>query len=93
MHSCLKVQEILWIIFDSLLNDAPGRESTSAVISLAMTCHTFEDMALDVLWRTQVNLVPLIKCMPKDLWKEVPTSGFSRTLVSFFIKRLVLDLC
>lgn len=81
MHPCLNVQEILWIIFDSLLNDAPSRENTSALISLAITCHTFEHMALDILWRTQRNLVPLIKCMPTDLWTEDPTFGFNRTLV------------
>ncbi|KAF9465182.1 hypothetical protein BDZ94DRAFT_1254739 [Collybia nuda] len=78
MHPCLSVQEILWIIFDSLLNDAPSRENKGTVISLAITCRTFENMALDVLWRTQVNLVPLIKCMPADLWKEDPAYGFDR---------------
>jgi hypothetical protein len=82
MHRCLEIPEILGLIFDSILNDAPSGESRRTVSALAVTCHGFKDIALDALWYTQTSLVPLIKCMPNDLWRECP-AGFDRELVSF----------
>ena len=81
-HRCLEIPEILGLIFDSILNDAPSGESRRTVLALALTCHGFKDTALDVLWYTQTSLVPLIKCMPSDLWRESP-ADFYRDFVSF----------
>jgi len=39
--------------------------------SLARTCHTFYEPALDVLWRTQYNLDALVECMPSVSWEQV----------------------
>ncbi|KAH9949841.1 hypothetical protein B0H21DRAFT_687727 [Amylocystis lapponica] len=44
----------------------------SALAALARTCRAFQDVALDILWRTLPNLAPLIKCFPTDVWKELP---------------------
>jgi len=86
MHRCLTIQEILHMIFHSIYNP-PSREGNHTLIALAVTCQSFQEVALDIIWHTQVTLVPLIKCMPPDLWQEIPKTGFERTLVS---KRSVL---
>lgn len=82
MHHCLEIPEILDLIFDSVLNDAPSGDSRRTMLAVALTCHGFNGVALNVLWHTQTSLVPLIKCMPDDLWRESP-AGFDRDLVSF----------
>ncbi|KAH7917134.1 hypothetical protein BV22DRAFT_1026932, partial [Leucogyrophana mollusca] len=37
--------------------------------SLARTCRTFRDPALDVLWSFLKSFDPLIRCLPQDLWE------------------------
>ncbi|KDQ49973.1 hypothetical protein JAAARDRAFT_74445, partial [Jaapia argillacea MUCL 33604] len=36
--------------------------------SLARTCRSFHEPALDILWKRQYSLKPLWKCLPSDLW-------------------------
>lgn len=60
MHPCLLVDEIARKILDY----APKRDQ----FSLAITCKAFAEPALDTLWHEQRSLVPLIRCMPQDLW-------------------------
>ncbi|KAF7331042.1 hypothetical protein MVEN_02444500 [Mycena venus] len=40
------------------------------LVSLATTSRIFSDPALDLIWREQRSLVPLVKCMPDTLWEE-----------------------
>ncbi|KAJ7137056.1 hypothetical protein C8R44DRAFT_538657, partial [Mycena epipterygia] len=37
------------------------------LVSLARTCQTFRDPALDAVWHTQTSLVPLLKCLPPHI--------------------------
>ncbi|KAH7906963.1 hypothetical protein BJ138DRAFT_1015319 [Hygrophoropsis aurantiaca] len=69
MHPCLKLQEILRIIFEySLLigkagnHDAPN--DTSTLAGIARTCRTFQDPALDVLYANLGSIEPLFFCIP-----------------------------
>lgn len=63
MHQCLSICEVLYSICD--------RTDTKAdALSLAMTCRTFLEPALDALWREIVLFDPLIACLPGDLWRE-----------------------
>ncbi|KAI0740806.1 hypothetical protein C8Q76DRAFT_608362 [Earliella scabrosa] len=39
------------------------------ILALALTCKAFLEPALDQLWRRQLNLVNLIKTLPKDSWE------------------------
>lgn len=69
LHPCLKIPELLAVIFESLyrLNSPDGRASLAR---LARTCRLFHDSALDMLWQTQVTLFPLIKLFPEELRVE-----------------------
>ncbi|KAJ7667079.1 hypothetical protein B0H17DRAFT_1142964 [Mycena rosella] len=42
----------------------------NTLVSLARTSRMFSDPALDIIWREQDSLAPLVKCMPDTLWEE-----------------------
>ncbi|GLB43066.1 hypothetical protein LshimejAT787_1205150 [Lyophyllum shimeji] len=69
MHRCLKVAEILFLIFERLY-DQPA-----TLGALAETCTGFSETALNLLWRALSSLVPLIKVMPEDLWAVEPETS------------------
>ncbi|KAF7360441.1 hypothetical protein MVEN_00774300 [Mycena venus] len=84
MHRCLKVTELLDLIFSYLepfpltlkflashLDDNFERRHTSDLIVLACTCTIFNGPALDIIWRTQTTLQNLLRCMPHDLFTIV----------------------
>ena len=65
MHACLRVHEILANIFAGIITDDPidlfGRGTLG---SLARTCKTFTEPALDALWDTQPGLFQLLANLP-----------------------------
>ncbi|KAF5376500.1 hypothetical protein D9615_008661 [Tricholomella constricta] len=63
MHHCLSIPEIVHLICSEC-------DSLSDLAALARTCRTFSEPAQDGLWYEIGNLIPLIKCMPEDLWKS-----------------------
>jgi hypothetical protein len=63
MHRCLYIQEIISIIFKYL-------DKKRDVVALATTCKTFRDPALQIVWSEIRSLVPLIRCLPSDIWYE-----------------------
>jgi hypothetical protein len=75
MHHCLEITEILYNIFNSFEVFA----SHSNFLSLALVSKAFHEPALDVLWKFQRSLLPLIKTFPADVWEE---EGDPSTLVS-----------
>ena len=81
MHECLEVFDIIKLIFEAVQDD-PSRVASQTLISLAVTCRAFHDVALDTLWFKQTSLVPLLKILPRSFWKENPKTGFYRTFVS-----------
>ncbi|KAG1846077.1 hypothetical protein DFJ58DRAFT_664029 [Suillus subalutaceus] len=40
------------------------------LLALALTCKSFTEPALDLLWRHLGRLEPLIRCLPQSLWKQ-----------------------
>ena len=66
MHSCLNVDEILRLIAEKLIES----ESKATAASLACCCRLVHDPVLDTLWETQSQLIPLLKCLPQEVWKE-----------------------
>ena len=95
MHHTLRISEVLSHIFDyALLTPDDGR--LSALRSLALTCKAFEDPALTILWRNMVSLVPLVKCLPEELWEiEIVNNGDSilvRSLVQHIITGITKKL-
>ncbi|OCH91361.1 hypothetical protein OBBRIDRAFT_526513 [Obba rivulosa] len=66
MHRCLSVAEIVRVITDHLpASDTYGR---AALASLARTCRTLHEPALDALWYHQDDLFNILRCLPSDSW-------------------------
>lgn len=55
MHRCLHILEILEGIFDNVGNTA----TRSTLFNIALTCRVFYEPAIDVLWRSLPDLMPL----------------------------------
>ncbi|KAJ7060517.1 hypothetical protein C8F01DRAFT_988495 [Mycena amicta] len=73
MHRVLTISELVDLILNELLVGDyycfMGRMvSRGTISSLAQTCKTLKEPALDCLWRTQKTLDHLIKCLPVDSW-------------------------
>ncbi|TFK69866.1 hypothetical protein BDN72DRAFT_583629 [Pluteus cervinus] len=66
-HRCLYVAELLSNIVDFAFADQDN--GGLALASLASTSKSFHVPAVDVLWRALPNIVPLLKCLPSDLWR------------------------
>ncbi|KDQ62110.1 hypothetical protein JAAARDRAFT_189482 [Jaapia argillacea MUCL 33604] len=85
MHRCLKIREVLTNIFQYCPITTYPEQNT--LVSLACTCRDFHEPALDLLWHTLEDLVPLLRNMPADLIREELDSSlctkmsFSRPLV------------
>ena len=100
MHACLRVHEILANIFTGITTEDPahlfGRAGLNTLGSLATTCKTFTEPALDALWDTQPSLFQLLKNLPSDAINiEMKKSGWATPLlVSSFVekKKYLADL-
>lgn len=82
MHPCLCVDEILRLLTCELVASGAG----ATAVSLACCCKIFEDPVLDVLWRTQERLLPLLKSLPGDVWNE---DGYKVDVAIMFIHSLL----
>ncbi|KAF8548599.1 hypothetical protein OG21DRAFT_1379719, partial [Imleria badia] len=61
---CFEIPEILFHIFEHVFVSHKGR---SDLAHLARTCKVLSGPALDVLWRIQTSLYPLIMTFPPTL--------------------------
>jgi hypothetical protein len=91
MHKALLISEVVANVCSELVSEHlfdcqyPGTLS-----AFAATCRAISEPALDALWRTQLSLAPLLRCMAPDLWEGrevddetiylVRCSGFGSTL-------------
>ncbi|KDQ49744.1 hypothetical protein JAAARDRAFT_200577 [Jaapia argillacea MUCL 33604] len=80
MHKAWNVLEI----FEIIATFAGGGKLAN-VVSLALTCHDFTEPSLDIVWRILPDIVPLIKCMPPDLWEteRVQVNLQDYTMITF----------
>ncbi|KAG2043389.1 hypothetical protein BDR03DRAFT_1087599 [Suillus americanus] len=60
MHPALRILEVIDII--------SSHTEHGSLPALASTCRTFENPALNVLWRNLHSVGPLVKCLPSDLF-------------------------
>ncbi|KAJ7278845.1 hypothetical protein C8J57DRAFT_1573641 [Mycena rebaudengoi] len=68
MHRCWEVAEITQLIFKQIAAEPDGQVSLSR---LARTCRAFLEPGLDLLWREQSSLVPLLSCFSDEFWSIV----------------------
>ncbi|KAJ7438266.1 hypothetical protein B0H11DRAFT_2293922 [Mycena galericulata] len=69
MHRCLKISEVLRMVFAELGSDKVPSEGRVALGRLARSCRAFSDPALDELWSSQADLLPLLKCVV-NVWDD-----------------------
>ncbi|KAG9309235.1 hypothetical protein JVU11DRAFT_10714 [Chiua virens] len=80
MHHCLLIPELALYLVHLLADDRPAwydsryLRNSGDVARLARVCKALAEPALDVLWRTQHSLSPLVMCLPSDIW-EVTNRG------------------
>ena len=90
MHRCLTIEEILRVIFEFAAQVDPLADASQLtshnftkgyqahleiLLSIALTCKTFENPALDRLWRRQWGLENLVALLPKDQTVLDPVIG------------------
>lgn len=91
MHRCLRVVDIFYYILEFVILELWDDEDpwkgyndywvgNPTLAALARTCRGFHDPALNVLWRNQLTLGPLIKTLPPDAIKEVIEDGLPEYL-------------
>ncbi|KAJ7658623.1 hypothetical protein DFH06DRAFT_1327197 [Mycena polygramma] len=66
MHDCLKIAELVDMICSQF--DCSSEGDRRALATVARTCMTFRDPALDRLWWFTTLGQLLVYCMPSDLW-------------------------
>ncbi|KAF8066940.1 hypothetical protein FPV67DRAFT_1416743 [Lyophyllum atratum] len=73
VHRCLLVPDIIHLLCDTIVAARFGNSHLPTLAVLARTCRLFYEPALDRIWMNLDGIVPLIKCMPSDLWKLAPS--------------------
>jgi hypothetical protein len=86
-NSCAPFLNTLGVLKPSLMSPGHVGHSQVSLISIYAfeykgTLFAVAEPALDVLWREQLTLGPLIQCMPADLWEVVPQGGVMKVLAS-----------
>ncbi|KAJ7620889.1 hypothetical protein DFH06DRAFT_1143749 [Mycena polygramma] len=69
MHRGLYIDEIRGLIVSEFDTVAHSKE----LAALARTSTIFYDLALNALWEEQVTIMPLLRCMPVDIWELTGT--------------------
>jgi hypothetical protein len=76
MHRLFLIPEIVCLLCAELGNVGAKR----SLAAFAQTCSAFSEPALDALWYELHDVLPLVQCMPRDLW-ELQSIRLSQTLV------------
>jgi hypothetical protein len=85
MHACLDVDEILRLLAHKLV----ASQAKATAVALACCRKSFEDPTLDALWKTQEQLLPLLKSLPRDVWDgEGYTVSAPTTRILFLLNYL-----
>ncbi|KAJ7718662.1 hypothetical protein B0H16DRAFT_1608910 [Mycena metata] len=76
MHRCLRVRELVELIFSNCRANPFLGPDKKVLARLGRTCKIFYNPALmNLLWRELDSLVPVLRCMPPDLFKVSPGAG------------------
>ncbi|GLB38758.1 hypothetical protein LshimejAT787_0506230 [Lyophyllum shimeji] len=82
MHRSLQIPEIVKLICEQLeVINPQTSEQFKCLAAFLRTCRAFHEPALSIVWSNVDSLVPLLKCMPRDLWMiEKETFKFNREI-------------
>ena len=67
VHVCLLSAEILREIFAAIREDSDFR---ATIATLARTCRTLKEPALDLLWKNIIGFEPLLSCLPSGVVRQ-----------------------
>ena len=82
MHRCWLVPELTVLIAEHCTGPSEfDSDVLRSLCSLARTCRTLQEPALDLLWYQADTLAHLIKLLPQELWTWEKTNA----LVSGFL--------
>ncbi|KAJ7616198.1 hypothetical protein DFH06DRAFT_1239387 [Mycena polygramma] len=77
MHPALQIAEIVYLVCGTFLTE--DRDARKTLAALAVTCKSLHNPSLDVLWRTQWSIIPLLSCLPGDAFDIRPLSASGDT--------------
>ncbi|EAU83831.1 hypothetical protein CC1G_09500 [Coprinopsis cinerea okayama7 len=73
MHNCLRIPEIVTLIFQYVYeNDENDKQHAKTVANLARTCKAFTSPALGILWH-ETTLTRFLSLLPDDSWTSKHT--------------------
>lgn len=79
MHPCLQIAEVQHNIVAHLSARQDG-------YALMRTSRAFEEAGLNLIWKYVNGFEHLIRCMPTDVWREVPADGASGQRKPFVVR-------
>ena len=57
-------------IIRTLITHLQSNNETKTIFTFSLTCKAACGFALDALWYKMSSLVPLLKCLPDDVWRQ-----------------------
>ncbi|KAL0957289.1 hypothetical protein HGRIS_001103 [Hohenbuehelia grisea] len=80
MHKALLVNEIVFRILGSIVDDPPssynrGYTTRRTALHLGRTCRTMMDPAMDVVWEGVRDFSVLFRLLPADSWQANAAGG------------------
>lgn len=85
VHHCLQIPEVVRFICD-------GLDGKSAY-SMALVAKRFLEPALDVRWRELTSFVPIIRCLPDDVWTMEASSDNAAIKIIVCMSRMPFEYC
>lgn len=76
----LRIDEILRMVV-AFLHGHPKKPDTCSVLQFAVTCSTFLEPSLSILWETQHGLDNILRLLPCDTWRDTATPDGKKILV------------
>ncbi|KAF9805975.1 hypothetical protein IEO21_08864 [Rhodonia placenta] len=88
----LRIDEILRMVV-AFLHGHPKKPDTCSVLQFAVTCSTFLEPSLSILWETQHGLENILRLLPCDTWRDTATPDGKKILANNFpMQELVTDV-
>ncbi|KAJ6468535.1 hypothetical protein C8R47DRAFT_1223334 [Mycena vitilis] len=86
MHRTWEIPEVVGLVFGHFNADKDAKD----LATLARTCRTFQDPALDVLWYHQNTLMNVLLCLPAGLWARKSLEVSDRVLMNLSLSRNIV---
>ncbi|KAF8869319.1 hypothetical protein BD779DRAFT_1682338 [Infundibulicybe gibba] len=88
MHRCLLIQEVLHLICADI-----STYPCPDLLALALVCRRFFDASMDHFWRSVPDLLPVLWCLPTNIWRvpltrrSIENAVLTRAIIPADLKR------